>query len=128
MDWDGAAVRRGLSNLLVERGFRTFAELENAGLPVLVGKFRTRQLVEIMQHAKARGIELGIPPEGTLDLTLVERNLSIRTTNALRDAGLSITDAALKTEAELLQLPCFGRKSLNELKEALASLGLTLKG
>ena len=37
-----------------------------------------------------------------------------------------IGDLVQKTEPEMLRTPNFGRKSLNEIKEVLASMGLSL--
>jgi hypothetical protein len=52
---------------------------------------------------------------------------SIRTNECLkRDGIVYVGDLVLKTEAELLRVPNFGRRSLNEVKEALASLDLHL--
>ena len=54
-----------------------------------------------------------------------ELELSIRSANVLRSAGIEhIGDVVSYGEAGLLRLPNFGRKSLNEIKEILASLGL----
>lgn len=61
------------------------------------------------------------------DVQLDELELSKRTTDALRNEGLvSLGLITQKTEAELLRLPNFGRKSLNEVKEVLASYGRRL--
>ena len=58
-------------------------------------------------------------------LTRVE--LSVRTYNCLKNEGIRfVGEFAQKGEAELLRLPNFGRKSLNELKEILAQIGLHL--
>jgi DNA-directed RNA polymerase subunit alpha len=53
--------------------------------------------------------------------------LSVRSANCLKnDNIIYIGDLVGKTEAEMLRTPNFGRKSLNEIKEVLASRGLTL--
>ena len=49
------------------------------------------------------------------------------TANCLKnDNIIYIGDLVQKTEAEMLRTPNFGRKSLNEIKEVLASMGLRL--
>jgi DNA-directed RNA polymerase subunit alpha len=56
-----------------------------------------------------------------------ELELSVRSANCLKNDNIVyIGDLILKSEAEMLRTPNFGRKSLNEIKEVLASLGLHL--
>ena len=56
-----------------------------------------------------------------------ELELSVRSANCLKNDNIVyIGDLIQKTEAEMLRTPNFGRKSLNEIKEVLASLGLHL--
>ena len=56
-----------------------------------------------------------------------ELELTVRSANCLKnDNIIYIGDLVGKTEAEMLRTPNFGRKSLNEIKEVLASRGLTL--
>jgi DNA-directed RNA polymerase subunit alpha len=53
--------------------------------------------------------------------------LSVRSANCLQNANIRfIGELAERTEAEMLKTKNFGRKSLNEIKETLASLGLSL--
>ena len=56
-----------------------------------------------------------------------ELELSIRAENGLKEGKIFlIGDLIQASEAELLRLPNFGRKSLNEIKELLATMGLHL--
>ena len=56
-----------------------------------------------------------------------ELELSVRSANCLKnDNIIYIGDLVQKSEAEMLRTPNFGRKSLNEIKEVLAQMGLTL--
>jgi DNA-directed RNA polymerase alpha subunit len=51
-----------------------------------------------------------------------ELELSVRSANCLKNDNIVyIGDLIQKTEAEMLRTPNFGRKSLNEIKEVLAS-------
>ncbi len=51
--------------------------------------------------------------------------LSVRATNCLKNDNIVyVGDLVQKTEAEMLKTPNFGRKSLNEIKEKLAKIGL----
>ncbi|MBN2398064.1 MAG: DNA-directed RNA polymerase subunit alpha [Deltaproteobacteria bacterium] len=53
--------------------------------------------------------------------------LSVRSANCLKNAGIRyIGELIQKTEAEMLKTKNFGRKSLNEIKEMLAEMGLSL--
>jgi DNA-directed RNA polymerase subunit alpha len=56
-----------------------------------------------------------------------ELELSVRSANCLKNDNIVyIGDLIQKTEAEMLRTPNFGRKSLNEIKEVLTSMGLHL--
>ncbi|MFH1158960.1 MAG: DNA-directed RNA polymerase subunit alpha [Pseudomonadota bacterium] len=56
-----------------------------------------------------------------------ELELSVRSANCLKnDNIIYIGDLVQKTEADMLRTPNFGRKSLNEIKEVLTSMGLHL--
>jgi DNA-directed RNA polymerase subunit alpha len=53
--------------------------------------------------------------------------LSLRAHNCLKSANIrTIGELVKKTEAEMLHTKCFGRKSLNEIKQGLANMGLSL--
>ena len=56
-----------------------------------------------------------------------ELELSVRSANCLKnDSIVYIGDLILKSENEMLRTPNFGRKSLNEIKEVLTEMGLSL--
>jgi len=56
-----------------------------------------------------------------------ELELSVRSANCLQNANIKyIGELVQKTEAEMLKTKNFGRKSLNEIKEVLTSMGLSL--
>jgi DNA-directed RNA polymerase subunit alpha len=56
-----------------------------------------------------------------------ELELSVRSANCLQNANIRyIGELVQKTEAEMLKTKNFGRKSLNEIKELLTSMGLEL--
>jgi DNA-directed RNA polymerase subunit alpha len=53
--------------------------------------------------------------------------LSVRSANCLQNANIRfIGELVMKTEGEMLKTKNFGRKSLNEIKDTLASMGLSL--
>ena len=56
-----------------------------------------------------------------------ELELSVRSANCLKNDNIVyIGDLVQKSEAEMLRTPNFGRKSLNEIKEVLSTMGLHL--
>jgi DNA-directed RNA polymerase subunit alpha len=56
-----------------------------------------------------------------------ELELSVRSANCLKNANIRlIGELVQKTEAEMLKTKNFGRKSLNEIKEILTEMGLSL--
>ncbi len=62
-----------------------------------------------------------------LDKSVEELELSVRSYNCLKNANIrTIRDLVQKTEPEMLKTKNFGRKSLNEIKEILHSMGLSL--
>jgi len=68
-----------------------------------------------------------LPFNKNLLLKVDELELSVRSANCLKnDNIIYIGDLVQKTEAEMLRTPNFGRKSLNEIKEVLAQMGLHL--
>jgi DNA-directed RNA polymerase subunit alpha len=62
-----------------------------------------------------------------LSRSVEELELSVRSYNCLKNADIrTIGDLVVKTEAEMLKTKNFGRKSLNEIKDILAEMGLSL--
>ena len=63
----------------------------------------------------------------SLNRSVEELELSVRSYNCLKNANIqTIGELVQKTEAEMLRTKNFGRKSLNEIKEILSSMGLSL--
>jgi DNA-directed RNA polymerase subunit alpha len=66
-------------------------------------------------------------PNENLDRSVEELELSVRSYNCLKNANITtIRELVRKTEPEMLKTKNFGRKSLNEIKEILSSMGLSL--
>jgi DNA-directed RNA polymerase subunit alpha len=62
-----------------------------------------------------------------LNRSVEELELSVRSYNCLKNAGIqTIGELVQKSESEMLRTKNFGRKSLNEIKEILAGMGLAL--
>jgi DNA-directed RNA polymerase subunit alpha len=68
-----------------------------------------------------------LPLNANLFKSVEELELSVRSANCLQNANIRyIGELVQKTEAEMLKTKNFGRKSLNEIKELLTSMGLSL--
>jgi DNA-directed RNA polymerase subunit alpha len=63
------------------------------------------------------------------DMLIEELELGVRSYNCLKREGVeTVGDLMAKTEAELLNIPNFGKKSIEEVRERLAERGLKLRG
>jgi len=92
-----------------------------SSLEKLVDEFRAAR--QLQEH--------GPLPQVPFDPVMLKRaddlDLSMRTGSCLKDAKIVyVGDLVQKTEVEMLRVPNFGRKSLNEIKEVLAQMSLQL--
>ena len=77
--------------------------------------------VEVVQVPQAS------PVNEHLDKSVDELELSVRSYNCLKNANIkTIRDLVVRSENEMLKTKNFGRKSLNEIKDILTSMGLGL--
>jgi DNA-directed RNA polymerase subunit alpha len=89
-------------------------------LAVFINFEEPKKAVEEKQHSE-------LPFNAALLKKVDELELSVRSANCLKNDNIVyIGDLIQKTEAEMLRTPNFGRKSLNEIKEVLAAMGLHL--
>lgn len=66
--------------------------------------------------------------EKVLEMTIEELDLSVRSFNCLKRAGINtVEDLISKTEEDMMKVRNLGRKSLEEVVNKLASLGLSLR-
>ena len=85
--------------------------------------------VNFEEPEEARGKEEGeeLPFNRNLLRKVDELELSVRSANCLKNDNIVyIGDLVQKSESDMLRTPNFGRKSLNEIKEILGELGLSL--
>lgn len=78
----------------------------------------------------AAGLELGADAQMAklYAMPIEELDLSVRPYNCLKRAGINtVGDLIQRTEEEIVAVKNFGRKSLDEVREKLTSLGLSLK-
>jgi DNA-directed RNA polymerase subunit alpha len=100
-----------LSAKLIRDHLNIFINLEDVG--------------ELAQEAGAEQPRAAL--NENLDKSVEELELSVRSYNCLKNAGIkTIRELVQKTEGEMLKTKNFGRKSLNEIKEILAGMGLSL--
>ncbi|MEE6269228.1 DNA-directed RNA polymerase subunit alpha [Streptomyces diastatochromogenes] len=96
-----------------------------------------KTLVELFGLARelnidAEGIEMGLTPAdaalaANLALPVEELELTARSYNCLKREGIhSVGELVVRDEASLLDIRYFGAKSIDEVKEKLAGLGLSL--
>jgi DNA-directed RNA polymerase subunit alpha len=82
------------------------------------------EVLESMTSSEERKPEIR---NENLNRSVEELELSVRSYNCLKNANIqTIGELVQKTEAEMLKTKNFGRKSLNEIKEILATMGLSL--
>ena len=82
------------------------------------------ELPEATEEVSDRGMDR---VSDQLNRSVEELELSVRSYNCLKNANIqTIGELVQKTEAEMLRTKNFGRKSLNEIKEILGSMGLAL--
>jgi DNA-directed RNA polymerase subunit alpha len=93
-------------------------------LDVFVGY--DKNAVEFEEEAKPQDDEKA-KLRKLLNMSVNEIELSVRAANCLNNANITtVGQLAMKTEQEMLKYRNFGKKSLNEIKEKLATLGLAL--
>ena len=82
---------------------------------------------------EAKNAEIMVEKEEThkekmLEMTIEELDLSVRSYNCLKRAGINtVQELTNKTEADMMKVRDLGRKSLEEVKNKLADLGLGLR-
>ncbi|KRK32870.1 DNA-directed RNA polymerase subunit alpha [Loigolactobacillus bifermentans] len=82
---------------------------------------------------EAKNAEIMVEKEEThkekmLEMTIEELDLSVRSYNCLKRAGINtVQELTNKTEADMMKVRNLGRKSLEEVKAKLADLGLSLR-
>jgi DNA-directed RNA polymerase subunit alpha len=82
------------------------------------------EVVEATEETAERGLDKA---GDQLNRSVEELELSVRSYNCLKNANIqTIGELVQKTESEMLRTKNFGRKSLNEIKEILGTMGLAL--
>jgi DNA-directed RNA polymerase subunit alpha len=100
------------------------------GLAAKLLKDHMNIFIQFEEEPEVEEVKAVKPPvvrNENLDRSVEELELSVRSYNCLKNANIStIRDLVQRTEQEMLKTKNFGRKSLNEIKEILAAMGLSL--
>ena len=97
------------------------AKLLNEHLNLFVDLSEETTVVEIMAEKDDKG------KEKILEMTIEELDLSVRSFNCLKRAGINtVNDLIEKSEEEMMKVRNLGKKSFDEVKEKLHSLGYDL--
>jgi DNA-directed RNA polymerase subunit alpha len=100
----------GLAAKLVKDHMQIFIQFEEKAEP-------TEEVQEVRQDAVIEHLNKSVD----------ELELSVRSYNCLKNANIrTIGELVTRSEAEMLKTKNFGRKSLNEIKEILQGMGLSL--
>ncbi len=126
--------RTDLDKLLIDvetNGVIAPEEAVRQAARILVEQLSVFAALEGAEPTLEQGIGLGLGPKASIDPILMrpvdDLELTVRSANCLKAENIYyIGDLIQRTENELLKTPNLGRKSLNEIKEVLASRGLTL--
>ncbi len=108
----------------------TVAPADAVGLAATLLRDHLTIFVNAEHETALEGIGEGELPENLaeyLNRSVDELELSVRSANCLKNAGIrSIRDLVQKSERDMLETKNFGRKSLNEIRDILRPMGLSL--
>ena len=97
------------------------ANLLNEHLKLFVDLSEEASIVEVLVEKDDKG------KEKILEMTIEELDLSVRSFNCLKRAGINTVDDLInKSEEEMMKVRNLGKKSFDEVKEKLQSLGFSL--
>jgi len=111
--------------LMPEEALRQAAEVLVDRLTIFTDPERTRSsedldIGSLAQPAAGSGMD---------DMLIEELDLGVRSYNCLKREGIqTVGDLISKTESELLNIPNFGKKSIDEVTEKIVERGLSLRG
>ncbi len=104
---------------------------EAASLAAKILKEHLDLFINLTEHVQ--GVEIMVEKEEDkkekiLEMTIEELDLSVRSYNCLKRAGINTVDELVqRNEEEMMKVRNLGRKSLEEVQQKLSALGLTLR-
>jgi len=98
-----------------------------SSLQIFTGVHETGGAPEAIAEA---ALEMSSESSGSEDDILIEElEIGVRSYNCLKREGIqTVGDLVKRSEAELMNIPNFGRKSIEEVKENLSKMGMALRG
>ena len=109
----------------------TVAPDEAVSLAAKIVSEHLAQFIGLTEHVQ--NVEIMVEPEEdkkekVLEITIEELDLSVRSYNCLKRAGINTVEELIKrNEEEMMKVRNLGRKSLEEVEQKLAALGLSLR-
>lgn len=109
----------------------TIAPDEAVSLAAKIINEHLAQFIALTEHVQ--NVEIMVEPEEdkkekVLEITIEELDLSVRSYNCLKRAGINTVEQLIKrNEEEMMKVRNLGRKSLEEVEQKLAALGLALR-
>ena len=109
----------------------TIAPDEAVSLAAKIMSEHLAQFIGLTEHVQ--NVEIMVEPEEdkkekVLEITIEELDLSVRSYNCLKRAGINTVEELIKrNEDEMMKVRNLGRKSLEEVEQKLAALGLALR-
>ena len=109
----------------------TIAPDEAVSLAAKIVSEHLAQFIGLTEHVQ--NVEIMVEPEEdkkekVLEITIEELDLSVRSYNCLKRAGINTVEELIKrNEEEMMKVRNLGRKSLEEVEQKLAALGLSLR-
>ena len=109
----------------------TISPDESVSLAAKIINEHLAQFVALTDHVQ--NVEIMVEPEEdkkekVLEITIEELDLSVRSYNCLKRAGINTVEELIKrNEEEMMKVRNLGRKSLEEVEQKLATLGLSLR-
>ena len=102
-----------------DEGVSIGAKILEEHLKLFIGLIDSTEGIEIMTDKEED------TKEKVLEMSIEELELSVRSFNCLKRAGINtVQELTLKTEDEMIKIRNLGRKSLDEVKNKLAEMGL----
>ena len=102
-----------------EEGVSLGAKILEEHLKLFIGLIDSTEAIEIMTDKEED------TKDKVLEMSIEELELSVRSFNCLKRAGINtVQELTLKTEDEMIKIRNLGRKSLDEVKNKLAEMGL----
>ena len=102
-----------------EEGVSLGAKILEEHLKLFIGLIDSTDAIEIMTDKEED------TKDKVLEMSIEELELSVRSFNCLKRAGINtVQELTLKTEDEMIKIRNLGRKSLDEVKNKLAEMGL----